>query len=55
MSLLPRGDGICNRSSQSRKKTVLFEEKFSKMDLKMFDTLEEVQQWMEIFNKNLGL
>ena len=37
------------------KKTVLFEEKFSKKELKMFDTLIEAKQWMEAFNKELGL
>lgn len=37
------------------KKTVQFEEKFSKMKLKTFDTLEVAQEWMEAYNKDLGL
>ena len=37
------------------KKTVQFEEKFSKMQLKTFDTLEDAQLWMEAYNIELGI
>ena len=37
------------------KKTVLFEEKFSKMPLLIFDTLEEAQVWMEAHHPKLGI
>ncbi len=32
------------------KQTVLFEQKFSERELKLFDTLEDAMKWMEMFN-----
>ena len=37
------------------KKMVAFEEKFSKMELKTFDTLTEAKRWMENINVLKGL
>ncbi|RMA66293.1 hypothetical protein [Ulvibacter antarcticus] len=37
--------------NSTTKKMVKFEENFSKMPLKTFDTLEEAQIWMEQYNK----
>ncbi len=41
--------------NETTKKMVAYEETFSRMKLKTFDTLAEAQAWMEQYNKALGL